>query len=143
MTVLRRLTVTLEMIKFQHTLLALPFAFNMWYIILIRTNMQAIPQELKDSARVDGASDIRVLVQIIVPADFTVRFARGMGPAQREALREELGLNLPLWQQYLNWMGDFVTGKLGTSFYGNDVIEVLKQTVPLRMLLFIPGVALA
>ena len=83
------------------------------------------------------------LVQIIVPADFTVQFALGMGPAQREALREELGLNLPLWQQYLNWMGDFVTGKLGTSFYGNDVIEVLKQTVPLSMLLFIPGTALA
>jgi ABC-type dipeptide/oligopeptide/nickel transport system permease component len=83
------------------------------------------------------------LVQIIVPADFTVQFALGMGPAQREALREELGLNLPLWQQYLNWMGDFVTGKLGTSFYGNDVIEVLKMTVPLSMLLFIPGVALA
>ena len=83
------------------------------------------------------------LVQIIVPADFTVQFALGMGPAHREALREELGLNLPLWQQYLNWMGDFVTGKLGTSFYGNDVIEVLKQTIPLSMLLFIPGITLA
>ena len=83
------------------------------------------------------------LVQIIVPADFTVQFALGMGPAEREALREQLGLNLPLWQQYLNWMGDFITGKLGTSFYGRDVIEVLKQTVPLSMLLFIPGVALA
>ena len=83
------------------------------------------------------------LVQIIVPADFTVQFALGMGPAEREALREQLGLNLPLWQQYLNWMGDFITGKLGTSFYGRDVIEVLKQTVPLSMLLFIPGIALA
>ena len=47
--------------------MALPFAFNMWYIILIRTNIQAIPQELKDAARADGASDIRILVQIIVP----------------------------------------------------------------------------
>ena len=83
------------------------------------------------------------LVQIIVPADFTVQFALGMGPAEREALREQLGLNLPLWQQYLNWMGDFITGKLGTSFYGRDVIEVLKQTVPLSMLLFIPGITLA
>ena len=47
--------------------MALPFAFNMWYIILIRTNIQAIPQELKDAARADGASDIRILVQIVVP----------------------------------------------------------------------------
>ena len=83
------------------------------------------------------------LVQIIVPADFTVQFALGMTAAQREALREELGLNLPLWQQYINWIGDFFTGKLGTSFYGNDVIEVLKVTLPLSMLIFLPGVALA
>jgi peptide/nickel transport system permease protein len=83
------------------------------------------------------------LVQIIVPADFTVQFALGMSPAQREALREELGLNLPLWQQYLNWIGDFITGDLGTSFYGNDVIELLKVTLPLSMLLFIPGLVLA
>ena len=47
--------------------MALPFAFNMWYIILIRTNIQAIPQELKDAARADGASDFRILVQIVVP----------------------------------------------------------------------------
>jgi putative aldouronate transport system permease protein len=47
--------------------MALPFAFNMWYIILIRTNIQSIPQELKDAARADGASDFRVLVQIVVP----------------------------------------------------------------------------
>ena len=83
------------------------------------------------------------LVQIIVPEDFTVQFALGMNAAQREALREELGLNLPLWQQYINWIGDFITGDLGTSFYGNDVIELLKGTLPLSMLLFIPGIALA
>jgi peptide/nickel transport system permease protein len=83
------------------------------------------------------------LVQIIVPADFTVQFAMGMNAAQRDALREELGLNLPLWQQYLNWIGDFITGKLGTSFYGNDVIEILKETLPLSMLIFLPGAALA
>jgi peptide/nickel transport system permease protein len=82
-------------------------------------------------------------VQIIVPADFTVQFALGMTAAQREAMREELGLNLPLWQQYLNWLGDFITGKLGTSFYGNDVIELLKVALPLSMLIFVPGLALA
>ena len=83
------------------------------------------------------------LVQIIVPSDFTVQFSLGMNAAARDALREELGLNLPLWQQYLNWMKDFFTGELGTSFYGNDVIENLKVTVPLSMLIFIPGAILA
>ncbi len=40
-------------------------------------------------------------------------------------------------------MKDFFTGKLGTSSYGNDVIEILKVTLPLCMLNFIPGAALA
>ncbi len=83
------------------------------------------------------------LVQIIVPSDFTVQFSLQMTAAQRDALREELGLNLPLWQQYLNWIRDFVTGKLGTSFYGNNVLDILKVTVPLSLLIFLPGVALA
>ncbi|MFQ5942732.1 MAG: ABC transporter permease [Anaerolineales bacterium] len=83
------------------------------------------------------------LVQIIVPADFTVQFALSMNAAQREALREELGLNLPLWQQYINWMRDFFTGELGTSFYGHNVIEILKRALPLSMLIFLPGALLA
>ncbi len=40
-------------------------------------------------------------------------------------------------------MKDFFNGKLGTSFYGNDGIEILKVTLPLCMLIFIPGAALA
>lgn len=83
------------------------------------------------------------LVQIIVPADFTVQFAMGMTREERIALGDELGLNLPLWQQYLNWLRDFFTGKLGTSFYGNSVIDVLRDTLPLSMLVFIPGAVLA
>jgi peptide/nickel transport system permease protein len=83
------------------------------------------------------------LVQIIVPADFTTQFAFGMTRDERIAMGEELGLNLPLWQQYLNWIGDFFTGKLGTSFYGNSVLDILKETLPLSMLVFLPGAALA
>jgi putative aldouronate transport system permease protein len=45
----------------------LPGAFNYWYIILVRTNIQAIPQDLKDAARIDGASDFDLLLRIILP----------------------------------------------------------------------------
>ena len=83
------------------------------------------------------------LVQIIVPADFTVQFSIGMNRAEREAMQEELGLNLPLWQQYLNWMRDFFSGKLGTSFYGYPVLDVLQAALPLSLLIFLPGTALA
>ncbi len=89
------------------------------------------------------ASAMFFLVQIIVPADFTVQFAQGMSREERLAMGEELGLNLPLWQQYLNWLGDFFSGKLGTSFYGYDVWARVQSLLPLSMLIFLPGVALA
>ena len=47
--------------------IVLPVAFNFWFIILVRANISTIPRELKDAARVDGASDFRILLQIIVP----------------------------------------------------------------------------
>jgi ABC-type dipeptide/oligopeptide/nickel transport system permease component len=58
------------------------------------------------------------IVQIIIPHDFTVQFALSQTTAQREAMQEELGLNLPLWQQYLKWIRNFFTGSFGQSFYG-------------------------
>lgn len=37
-------------------------------------------------------------------------------PAAVAQLREELGLNLPVTQQYTDWLGGFLTGDWGTSF---------------------------
>lgn len=83
------------------------------------------------------------LVQIIVPADFTVQFAQGMNRAEREAMAEELGLRDPLPQQYVHWLRDFFTGRMGTSFYGFEVWPRIKSVLSLSMLVFLPGVALA
>ncbi len=42
------------------------------------------------------------------------------------AAREELGLNRPLLTQYTSWLGDAVTGDLGTSWFnGEDVTTLL------------------
>ena len=83
------------------------------------------------------------LVQIIIPGDFTVQFAMSQTKSQREAMREELGLNLPLWQQYLNWIRNFFTGSFGESFYGYSVFDMFKSTIPLSLLVFLTGTALA
>ena len=83
------------------------------------------------------------LVQIIIPGDFTVQFAMSQTKSQREAMREELGLNLPLWQQYLNWIRNFFTGSFGESFYGYSVFDMFKSTIPLSLLVFFTGTALA
>ena len=83
------------------------------------------------------------LIQIIIPQDFTVQFALSQSRAQREAMQEELGLNLPLWQQYFNWISNFFNGTFGESFYGYPVIEILKATIPASLLIFLTGTALA
>lgn len=83
------------------------------------------------------------LIKVIVPHDFVTQFTLLLGPAEREALREELGLNLPLWEQYLLWMKQFFTGRLGQSFYGYEVFEMLKATLPLTVLVFFIGAGLA
>ena len=40
-------------------------------------------------------------------------------PELVEAMRHRLGLDLPLWQQYLTYMGDLAQGNLGNSFVNN------------------------
>lgn len=45
----------------------LPGAISAYYVILFRTNMKGIPSELRESAIIDGASEIRVYWNIILP----------------------------------------------------------------------------
>ena len=45
-------------------------------------------------------------------------------------MRQELGLDLPLWERYLHWLRRTLNGSLGTSLYGPPVIEVLKGMMP-------------
>ena len=45
----------------------LPWAVNGWNVIVIRTNMQAIPNELIESAKLDGAGEWRTFFQIVLP----------------------------------------------------------------------------
>lgn len=59
-------------------------------------------------------------------------------PQQVEAIRERLGLNLPLPMQYLDWLGGIFTGNLGNSVVsGIPIAQELAQkslvTVPLTL----------
>jgi len=41
---------------------------------------------------------------------------------RRSALRDDLGLNDPLYEQYFRWLGDAVQGDLGTSLFLNEPV---------------------
>lgn len=46
----------------------LPFAFSAYNVILLRTYFAAIPQDIDESAQIDGASHFRMLGSIYIPA---------------------------------------------------------------------------
>lgn len=55
---------------------------------------------------------------------------RGATPESLANLREQLGLNEPAYRQYLDWIGGFLTGDLGTSLAASiPVTELLGERI--------------
>lgn len=72
-------------------------------------------------------SVIMFLLASLVPGDQArAILGESATPQSLEALREQLGLNLPWYQQYLNWALSAVRGDLGSSIYsGESVVSIL------------------
>ena len=45
----------------------IPSLMNAWNVIVIRTFFQGLPEGLNEAARIDGASELRICFQIIIP----------------------------------------------------------------------------
>ncbi len=62
---------------------------------------------------------------------------KDMAPATLAAMREEMGLNGPLPQQYVRWVGAWVTGgELGRSYKdGRPVLAVIGERIPATLTL--------
>ncbi|GAA4876241.1 carbohydrate ABC transporter permease [Paenibacillus vulneris] len=52
--------------------LILPGAINAFYLLIIKTFFSSIPAELEESARMDGASQFRILLSVILPLSLPV-----------------------------------------------------------------------
>ena len=51
-----------------------------------------------------------------------------------EQLREEMGLNKPIYVQYANWMWDFIRGDLGRSFVTKfEIADQIKRQMPITV----------
>jgi peptide/nickel transport system permease protein len=57
------------------------------------------------------------LTQIIMPGDFAIIAGFGQGVGKVNELRQEVGLDMPMWQRYLNWLVGLLKGDMGRSFY--------------------------
>jgi len=59
-------------------------------------------------------------------------------PAEDAALNHALGLNLPLYEQYWNWLRHALTGHLGQSIFTNQpVTQAIGQRLPVTLSLLV------
>ncbi|MCC6613691.1 MAG: ABC transporter permease [Anaerolineae bacterium] len=92
---------------------------------------------------------IFVLTQLL-PGDIArLILGREARPEALDALREQLGLNLPPAQQYVNWLGRFIAGDWGTSFMSGSapirplVMARLGDSLQLALMTMIVAVPLS
>ncbi|RII08009.1 Dipeptide transport system permease protein DppB [Streptomyces sp. YIM 130001] len=61
---------------------------------------------------------------------------RQVSSEQIRAMREEFGLDLPMWQQFTDYCGKALTGDLGTSYqFKAPVVDKISEALPATLLL--------
>ncbi|CAM3625505.1 Glutathione ABC transporter permease [Bordetella sputigena] len=94
-----------------------------------------------------GVLTIVFVIVRIAPGDpAIVILGENATRAAIEQLHRQLGLDLPLWRQYLDFMGSVLTGDLGRSMITNrpvlsEVARVLPYTIELTVAAIVIGVA--
>lgn len=90
-------------------------------------------------------SMITFLVLRMIPGD-PAQLMLGTDASQEliQTLRENMGLNRPLYEQYLLWIGGVLKGDLGKSYYfGEDVALLISQRLPVTLWLAFFSVLIA
>lgn len=105
--------------------------------VLVRRILLAIPLVIV-------VSMVMFVLASLVPGDQArTILGENASPEQVEALRQQLGLNLPLYQQYLNWAWSAVRGDLGASiFSGQSVVSIVATRLPVTLSLMVLSTAL-
>jgi peptide/nickel transport system permease protein len=82
----------------------------------------------------------------MLPGDPVDAIAGFASPEQKEALRQDLQLDDPVWVQYGRWVGNFVTGDLGKYYSvtgGRPVADRVRDALPVSLQLMIEAQVLA
>ncbi|MDV9175082.1 ABC transporter permease [Streptomyces sp. W16] len=67
---------------------------------------------------------------------------RQCDPATAAQLKREFGLDKPVWQQYLTYMGNVFTGDFGTAFNGQKVTELMSTAFPVTIRLTVVAIVI-
>lgn len=85
------------------------------------------------------------MVVRLIPGD-PARIMLGQRASEEKLaeLRTELGLDLPIWQQFLTFCGNVLQGDLGNSlFYRRPVFDVIMERLPVTVTLVVLSVILS
>ena len=106
---------------------------------------QAVKRLLLVVPTLFGVSIVVFLVIRLVPGDpATVIMGLRATPEGMAAIRLALGLDLPIHEQYLQWIGNLLTGDLGKDFRSNvPVTELLAVRLPVTIELTVLSLLLA
>ena len=78
------------------------------------------------------------------PIEFAVGFNPNVGPEDVARLREQYGLNQPVWQQYIDWIARAIQGDFGQQIGTNrEVSSILARRIPPTIALGLFGWAIA
>lgn len=58
--------------------LVLPLMFSVWNMIIAKNYMKGIPYEITESAKIDGANDLRIFFQLILPLSIPLLATLGL-----------------------------------------------------------------
>jgi peptide/nickel transport system permease protein len=84
-----------------------------------------------------GITAVTWLLLFLLPADPVRQIAgRSATPEVVSSIRRQLGLDLPLWQQYLRYLGHLLQGDLGRSYIQRtEVTTLILSRLPATLLL--------
>jgi peptide/nickel transport system permease protein len=84
-----------------------------------------------------GMSLVIFVLLRLAPGDIVdILFSTGgyVNPSERVAIEKELGLDKPLWVQYVEWMRHMATGDLGKSYrYDLPAWEIIRPLLPVTI----------
>ncbi|MGW3293818.1 ABC transporter permease [Streptomyces xiamenensis] len=67
---------------------------------------------------------------------------RAPDPATARQLRAEFHLDKPVWQQYLLYMGNILSGDFGTAFNGEKVTDLMGRAFPISFRLMVTALVI-
>ncbi|HYB69944.1 MAG TPA: ABC transporter permease, partial [Candidatus Bathyarchaeia archaeon] len=84
-----------------------------------------------------GMSVVIFVLLRLAPGDIVdILFSTGgyVNPSERQAIERELGLDRPVWVQYVAWLRQVVTGDLGKSYrYDLPAWEIIRPLIPVTL----------